>query len=346
MAAPAEGEAVCGAECGACIDAGQLGCSQSRHRAASVRRALQRSIVDDDGNPVAREVDIQLQSVGAVRKPELEGNQRVLGSQFGAAAMGEHQRMGRLERRSGRTNAGRHGVIIAICRRRPVSKPSDNSRPPSAGGEYRRRSVKDEVRENLADRLRQKAALFPGIIGYDDTVVPQLTNAILSRHHFILLGLRGQAKTRILRALTALLDEWLPVIPGSEINDDPIAPLSAFGRQSVAEEGDTLPIAWLPREVRYIEKLATPDVTIADMIGDIDPIKAARTGLQLGNELAMHFGLLPRANRGIFAINELPGPRRQDSSGPVQHPPGRGRADQRLPGATAARRDGGLLGQP
>ena len=180
-------------------------------------------------------------------------------------------------------------------------------------GEYRRRSVKDEVRENLADRLRQKAALFPGIIGYDDTVVPQLTNAILSRHHFILLGLRGQAKTRILRALTALLDEWLPVIPGSEINDDPIAPLSAFGRQSVAEEGDTLPIAWLPRDVRYIEKLATPDVTIADMIGDIDPIKAARTGLQLGNELAMHFGLLPRANRGIFAINELP-----DLAGKIQ----------------------------
>ena len=182
-----------------------------------------------------------------------------------------------------------------------------------ARGEYRRRPVKDEVRENLAARLRRKEMLFPGIIGYDDSVVPQLANAILARHHFILLGLRGQAKTRILRALTGLLDEWLPVIPGSEINDDPLAPLSAFGRHSVAEEGDGLPITWLPREARYIEKLATPDVTIADMIGDIDPIKAARTGLQLGSELAMHFGLLPRANRGIFAINELP-----DLAGKIQ----------------------------
>jgi magnesium chelatase subunit I len=181
------------------------------------------------------------------------------------------------------------------------------------GGTYRRRRVKDEVRENLADRLRRKETLFPGIIGYEDTVVPQLVNAILSRHHFILLGLRGQAKTRILRALTSLLDEWLPVIPGSEINDDPLAPLSAFGRHSVAEEGDGLPVTWLPREMRYIEKLATPDVTIADMIGDIDPIKAAKTGLQLGSELAMHFGLLPRANRGIFAINELP-----DLAGKIQ----------------------------
>jgi magnesium chelatase subunit I len=180
-------------------------------------------------------------------------------------------------------------------------------------GEYRRRPVRDEVRDNLAARLRRKDTLFPGIIGYDDTVVPQLANAILSRHHFILLGLRGQAKTRLLRALTTLLDEWLPVVPGSEINDDPIAPLSAFGRQAVREHGDALPVTWLPREARYIEKLATPDVTIADMIGDIDPIKAAKGGLQLGSELAMHFGLLPRANRGIFAINELP-----DLAGKIQ----------------------------
>jgi magnesium chelatase subunit I len=177
----------------------------------------------------------------------------------------------------------------------------------------RRRSVKDEVRENLVERLRQKATLFPGIIGYDETVVPQLANAILARHHFILLGLRGQAKTRILRALTTLLDEWLPVVPGSEINDDPLAPLSAYGRARVAEEGDALPIQWIPREARYIEKLATPDVTIADMIGDIDPIKAAKGGLQLGSELAMHFGLMPRANRGVFAINELP-----DLAGKIQ----------------------------
>ncbi len=180
-------------------------------------------------------------------------------------------------------------------------------------GEIKRRPVRDEVRDNLSERLRRKDTLFPGIIGYDDTVVPQLVNAILARHHFILLGLRGQAKTRILRALTTLLDEWIPVIPESEINDDPIAPLSAFGRQRVDLEGDTMPIRWLPREARYVEKLATPDVTIADMIGDIDPIKAAKGGLQLGSELSMHFGLLPRANRGIFAINELP-----DLAGKIQ----------------------------
>jgi magnesium chelatase subunit I len=182
-----------------------------------------------------------------------------------------------------------------------------------ARGEVRRRGVKDEVRENLADRLRRRDPLFPGIIGYDDTVVPQLVNAILARHHFILLGLRGQAKTRLLRALTTLLDEWLPVVPGSEINDDPLAPLSAYAVGRVREEGDALPIRWLPREARYVEKLATPDVTIADMIGDIDPIRAARSGLQLGSELAMHFGLLPRATRGLFAINELP-----DLAGKIQ----------------------------
>lgn len=182
-----------------------------------------------------------------------------------------------------------------------------------ARGDVRRRPVRDEVRENLAERLRRKETLFPGIIGYDDTVVPQLVNAVLAKHHFILLGLRGQAKTRILRALTTLLDEWLPVIPGSEINDDPMAPLSAYGLARVKAEGDEMPIRWLPREARYVEKLATPDVTIADMIGDIDPIKAAKDGMQLGSELSMHFGLLPRANRGIFAINELP-----DLAGKIQ----------------------------
>src|ERR671913_718353 len=182
-----------------------------------------------------------------------------------------------------------------------------------ARGEIKRRPVRDEVRDNLSERLRRKETLFPGIIGYDETVIPQLVNAILARHHFILLGLRGQAKTRILRALTSLLDEWLPVIPESEINDDPIAPLSAFGQNRVKAEGDQMPIRWLPRESRYVEKLATPDVTIADMIGDIDPIKAAKGGLQLGSELSMHFGLLPRANRGIFAINELP-----DLAGKIQ----------------------------
>ena len=180
-------------------------------------------------------------------------------------------------------------------------------------GDIRRRSVKDEVRENLIEKLRNNERIFPGIIGYDDTVIPQIVNAILSRHNFILLGLRGQAKTRILRALISLLDDAIPVIPGSEINDDPLAPLSAYGRQRVHEEGDRLAIMWLPREARYVEKLATPDVTIADMIGDIDPIKAAKGGLQLGSELAMHFGLLPRANRGLFAINELP-----DLAGKIQ----------------------------
>jgi magnesium chelatase subunit I len=173
-------------------------------------------------------------------------------------------------------------------------------------GRIAHRPVKDELRGNLIARLRSGAPLFPGIIGYDDTVTPQMVNAILSRHNFILLGLRGQAKTRLLRALTDLLDEAIAVVPGCEIHDDPLAPLCAACRARVASEGDSLPVSWLPRDRRYVEKLATPDVTIADMIGDVDPIKAARAGLQLGDELTMHYGLLPRANRGIFAINELP----------------------------------------
>jgi magnesium chelatase subunit I len=173
-------------------------------------------------------------------------------------------------------------------------------------GRTKRRTVKDELRENLTARLRAGTPLFPGIVGYDETVVPQVVNAILSKHNFILLGLRGQAKTRLLRALTDLLDEQIPVVPGCEIHDDPLAPLCAACRARVATEGDAMPISWRARDRRYVEKLATPDVTIADMIGDIDPIKAARAGLQLGDELTMHYGLLPRANRGIFAINELP----------------------------------------
>src|ERR687891_2533855 len=180
-------------------------------------------------------------------------------------------------------------------------------------GHVRRRSVRDEVRDNLTARLRAGEPLFPGIIGYDDTVVPQIVNAILSRHNFILLGLRGQAKSRILRGLAGLLDEVIPVVPGCEIHDDPLAPLCAACRARVRTEADTLPIAWLPRDARYVEKLATPDVTIADMIGDLDPIKAARSGLDLADELTMHYGLVPRANRGIFAINELP-----DLAGKIQ----------------------------
>ncbi len=183
------------------------------------------------------------------------------------------------------------------------------------------RSVKDELRDNLIVRLRETAPngprsgepLFPGIVGYDDTVVPQVVNAILSRHNFILLGLRGQAKSRLLRALTTLLDPQSPYVAGSELRDDPYAPLSKFARDLVAEKGDDTPIAWMTPIERYVEKLATPDVTVADLIGDVDPIKAARSGHQLGSELTMHYGLLPRANRGIFAINELP-----DLAGKIQ----------------------------
>src|SRR3954465_11471028 len=176
-----------------------------------------------------------------------------------------------------------------------------------------KRSVKQEIRDNLMRKLQAGDPLFPGIIGYDDTVVPQLVNAILSRHNFILLGLRGQAKSRILRGLVDLLDEQIPVVPGCEIHDDPLAPLCSSCRARIAREGDDMPIAWLPRASRYVEKLATPDVTIADMLGDIDPIKAAQGGLNLSDELTMHYGLLPRANRGIFAINELP-----DLAGKIQ----------------------------
>src|SRR4249920_3672931 len=178
---------------------------------------------------------------------------------------------------------------------------------------YRSRPVKQEIRDNLVRKLQAGDRLFPGIIGYDETVIPQLVNAILSRHNFILLGLRGQAKSRILRGMVDLLDERIPVVPGCEIHDDPLAPLCAACRARAATEGDRLPIGWLQRDDRFVEKLATPDVTIADMVGDIDPIKAAEAGLNLSDELTMHYGLLPRANRGIFAINELP-----DLAGKIQ----------------------------
>ncbi|MCC6930912.1 MAG: magnesium chelatase [Gemmatimonadaceae bacterium] len=182
-------------------------------------------------------------------------------------------------------------------------------------GDRRRvlRSVKDELRENLMAKLRDGGALFDGVIGYEDTVMPQIVNAILARHNFILLGLRGQAKSRILRALVTLLDEVIPTVAGSEINDNPYAPISKFARQRQEEMGDETPIAWVERSHRYVEKLATPDVTIADIIGDVDPIKAARGGHILSDELTIHYGMLPRANRGIFALNELP-----DLAGKVQ----------------------------
>src|ERR1700759_5223702 len=175
------------------------------------------------------------------------------------------------------------------------------------------RPVKQEIRDNLARNLRAGEPLFPGIIGYDDRVVPQLVNAILSKHNFILLGLRGQAKSRILRGLLDLLDDQVAVVPGCEIHDDPLSPICGACRARIAKEGDAMPIGWAARAGRYVEKLATPDVTIADMVGDIDPIKAAQAGLNLADELTMHYGLLPRANRGIFAINELP-----DLAGKIQ----------------------------
>jgi magnesium chelatase subunit I len=175
------------------------------------------------------------------------------------------------------------------------------------------RSVKDEMRQNLIRLLESGAEVFPGIVGFEDTVVPQVVNAVLARHNFILLGLRGQAKSRILRQLITLLDDEIPIVAGSEVNDNPFRPISKHGRQVIEECGDSAPIEWLPRHRRYIEKLATPDVTIADIIGDVDPIKAARGGHLLSDELTIHYGLLPRANRGVFAINELP-----DLAGKIQ----------------------------
>ena len=178
---------------------------------------------------------------------------------------------------------------------------------------YQTLSVKDELRLNLIRKLRTGEKLFPGIVGYQDTVIPQLINAILSRHNIILLGLRGQAKSRIIRLLTDLLDERIPIIAGSEVNDDPFRPISAYGRQMLEQHGDLTAIDWIGRDARFVEKLATPDVTVADIIGDVDPIKAAKGGHLLSDELTIHYGLLPRANRGIFAINELP-----DLAGKIQ----------------------------
>src|ERR1700682_6001230 len=178
---------------------------------------------------------------------------------------------------------------------------------------YQTISVKDEMRANLICKLKRRERLFPGIVGYDETVVPQLINAILARHNLILLGLRGQDKSRVIRQLTNLLDDAIPIIEGSEVNDNPLHPISAYGRQMLKLHGDETRIAWVDRDARFVEKLATPDVTIADIIGDVDPIKAAKGGHLLSDELTIHYGLLPRANRGIFAINELP-----DLAGKIQ----------------------------
>jgi magnesium chelatase subunit I len=175
------------------------------------------------------------------------------------------------------------------------------------------RSVKDELRSNLLSRLARGGQLFEGVVGYEDTVMPQIVNALLSKHNLILLGLRGQAKSRILRSLTSLLDDVIPIIAGSEVNDNPFAPISKYARRMLEECGEGTPIAWIERDSRFVEKLATPDVTVADIIGDVDPIKAARGGHVLSDELTIHYGMLPRANRGIFALNELP-----DLAGKVQ----------------------------
>ena len=191
---------------------------------------------------------------------------------------------------------------LGALRRSPYADPSKSLR-----------SVKDEIRANLLARMASGKPVFEGVVGYEETVMPQIINALLSRHNFILLGLRGQAKSRILRALTVLLDPEIPVVAGSEINDNPFAPISKYAKELIAEAGDDTPISWIGRESRFVEKLATPDVTVADLIGDLDPIKAARGGHVMGDELTIHYGMVPRANRGIFALNELP-----DLAGKVQ----------------------------
>jgi hypothetical protein len=172
---------------------------------------------------------------------------------------------------------------------------------------YTSKSIKQELRENLITRMKAKMPMFDGIIGYQDTVIPDLERALLSKHNINLLGLRGQAKTRIARLMVNLLDEWIPVVQGSELNDDPLQPLSRYARDLVAEKGNATPIEWLHRSERFAEKLATPDVSVADLIGDVDPIKAANQKLSYSDERVIHYGIIPRANRCIFVINELPG---------------------------------------
>lgn len=171
---------------------------------------------------------------------------------------------------------------------------------------YVSKSIKDELRDNLIQKIKSKETVFKGILGYEDTVIPELERAILSRHNMNLLGLRGQAKTRIARQMTTLLDEYMPVVEGSELNDDPLNPISTFAKNLIKEHGDKTSIVWVHRSERYIEKLATPDVSIADLIGDVDPIKAANLRLSYADERVMHYGIIPRSNRCIFVINELP----------------------------------------
>jgi magnesium chelatase subunit I len=171
---------------------------------------------------------------------------------------------------------------------------------------YKARSIKDEIRDNLVARLQKNQPSFDGILGYEETVIPDVERALLSRHNILFLGLRGQAKTRMARQMTGLLDEYIPVIAGSEINDDPLAPVSRYARDLIKEHGDATPIEWIHRSQRYGEKLATPDVSVADLVGDIDPIKAANLRLNFGDEMVIHYGIIPRSNRCIFVINEIP----------------------------------------
>ena len=171
---------------------------------------------------------------------------------------------------------------------------------------YKAKSIKEELRDNLISKLKNKEKIFEGIIGFEDTVVPDIERAILSKHNILLLGLRGQAKTRIARSMTALLDEYIPIVKGSEINDDPLMPLSRYAVDYLADQGDATPIEWIHRSTRYVEKLATPDVSVADLIGDVDPIKAASLRLPYSDERVIHFGLVPRSHRSIFVLNELP----------------------------------------
>ncbi|HRQ51847.1 MAG TPA: sigma 54-interacting transcriptional regulator, partial [Agriterribacter sp.] len=171
---------------------------------------------------------------------------------------------------------------------------------------YKSKSIKNEVRDNLIRKLREGDSTFTGIIGYEETVLPDTERALLSRHNILFLGLRGQAKTRIARQMTELLDEYIPVVAGSETNDDPLHPLSRYAQELIAEKGEATPVAWLHRSERYGEKLATPDVSVADLIGDVDPIKAANLRLTFADERVIHYGIIPRSNRGIFVINELP----------------------------------------
>ena len=171
---------------------------------------------------------------------------------------------------------------------------------------YQSQNIKDELRSNLRTKIKAGEVTFEGVHGFENTVIPELERAILSRHNINLLGLRGQAKTRLARKMIELLDEYIPVVEGSEINDDPFNPISRFAKDLIAEKGDETPITWLHRSDRFFEKLATPDVTVADLIGDVDPIKAANLKLNYADERVLHFGMIPRANRCIFVINELP----------------------------------------